>query len=195
MQSFYEARMSSVCTALDDMAGITPSSRRRQVSFRCHTCLRVFTTTAYNATRVRSTKWCSFCRMSRGHLETYDVCCKHLGEARVHREYVFDQCNKVQFDVVVILLNHTLVIEYDGKQHSTFIPKFHRTNTAFERQQRNDRAKEQFVLGTQHNHYMLRIAHTVPMMRIDTVVTRHILRFVSLTSFGEDFKSQLHHET
>ena len=61
-----------------------------------------------------------------------------------------------------------LACEYDGAQHSQYIPYFHKTRESFHNQKYRDALKTQ--LCAQNGVHLIRISHTVPVDRIEHVI-------------------------
>lgn len=140
-------------------------ARRKRAMTVCLNCGRMFSVIPSRGGR---TRYCSRrCQLmhqfySREEQEAIDLVAKLLNRTPL-RQHAFpwllsDTGRPLHVDAY--FQDHSLAVEYDGKQHRQFIHYYHRTNDSFRDAQERDRAKDRLL--SQHGIILLRIRDDEP---------------------------------
>lgn len=94
--------------------------------------------------------------MARQHLEML------LGQQfpKVRPEWLKNPMTGRRLELDMYCEELTLAVEYDGAQHSFYVPHFHGSQEAFRQQQQRDTIKE--TICAQKNVHLLRIPYNIP---------------------------------
>ncbi len=112
--------------------------------FKCYDCGTFFDTYVYNINTQDS--WCSECSMSVGEKSIV----KWLRYNGIDYEYEKEYCGLIgirngNLSYDFYLPKYNLLIEYQGRQHSEYIPGIHEIYEDFENQKEHDRRKREYA--------------------------------------------------
>lgn len=130
---------------------------KSRLHIKCKDCGFIFNPTVTSLKRSKKVL-CPKCRQGKSRPELYisDWLTKNNIEFDSEVNFKWLPNHYLRYDFVIF--EHKLIIEYDGEQHYSFIPHFHKTEECFKKLQDNDKIKDK--LAIENGFSILRIPYT-----------------------------------